>query len=349
MPPTELPLPLARAIKELYVSLETATHYDLLSLTPQADEAAVKQAYYAVSRKWHPDHFSKYKGGMGIHADYIESIFVAMNQASHVLRDADRRKAYDRSLREASRLPRPTVAPTEDAPQNPPPTADPGRTRRWSSSSATPASTGSIRERLQARAPASPRSSATLRQKAEASVVGQVREQLVKAQTFYDQALEDHAAGRIIKAAGAIELALQYDPSNATYQSLRDTLKTQARSVRVQTLIQQGEQSESFQQLKQAIQCYRDAIELEPDHGLPYYRLARLMQQEEHSERELLNLLRTAVLKAPNDREKKIEYRFTLAELYIKLGLRLNARREYEAILALDGSHAAAKEALKTL
>ncbi len=349
MPPTELPLPLARAIEELYTSLDTATHYELLSLTPDADEAAVKQAYYAVSRKWHPDHFSKYKGGMGIHADYVESIFVAMNQASYVLRDADRRKAYDRTLREANRLPKPSGSGPASSAEPTRPSAEPSRPRRWSSASTTPASPGSIRERLQARAPTSPRSSASLRQKAEARVVGQVREQLIKARTFYDQAVEDHAAGRVIKAAGAIELALQYDPSNKSYQELRDILKAQARTIRVQTLVQQGEQAESFQQLKQAIQCYRDAIELEPDQGLPYFRLARLMQQEEHSERELLNLLRMAVLKAPNDRDKKIEYRLALAELYVKLGLRLNARREFEAILALDSTHANAKEALKTL
>jgi curved DNA-binding protein CbpA len=87
MPPTPLPAPQAQAIEELYTRLETATHYELLGLAPDADEAAVKQAYYAVSRKWHPDHFSKYKGAMGIHADYVESIFVAMNQAYQTLRD----------------------------------------------------------------------------------------------------------------------------------------------------------------------------------------------------------------------------------------------------------------------
>lgn len=350
MAETPLPPKIAAAIVEMYRSLETATYYDLLKIAPDASDDEVKKAYYAVSRNWHPDHFARYRSTLGVHADYIESIFVAMNQASHTLRHPDLRRAYDRSLREARRFPAESRTPSEgqdpsgDAAEAVPTTTP----RRWSTPGAPPRP-GSIRERLQARPSSSSRSASALRQKAEARVSGQVREQLQKAKIFYDQALEDHAAGKVVKAAGAIELALQYDPDNAEYKELRDQLRAQSRTIRIQSLITQGEQAESFQQIKQAIQHYRDAIEMEPDQGLPYFRLARLIQQEEHSERELLNLLRMAVLKAPDERERKIEYRTALAELYVKLGLRLNARREFEAILQIDPKHAASREALKTL
>ena len=72
-------------------------------------------------------------------------------------------------------------------------------------------------------------------------------------------------------------------------------------------------------------------------------RLARLVRTEESNDREALALLRKAVLKSPN----VIEYRMALGELYKELGLKLNARREFQAVLALDKGHDAAKAALK--
>ncbi|MCK6507767.1 hypothetical protein L6R53_31110, partial [Myxococcota bacterium] len=206
---------------------------------------------------------------------------------------------------------------------------------------------GSIKERLDARrkAESTVGAASRVRRHVEEQVRGQVQGQLAKARAFFEQGRADYQAGRVIKAAGALELAVQFDPANDEYRALLETAKRESRGARIGLLIHQGEQAESYQQAKQAIHAYREAVALEPDSGKVYYRLAKLVRREEENDREALNLLRDAVLKDPD----VVEYRLALGELYKELGLKLNARREFTEILKRDKGHEGAKAGLKDL
>lgn len=67
-------------------------YYDLLEIDPQAGSQEVKQAYLNQVKRWHPDK------NPGRTAEAEEKTKV-LNQAYHILGDAERRKHYDRMLR----------------------------------------------------------------------------------------------------------------------------------------------------------------------------------------------------------------------------------------------------------
>lgn len=66
------------------------THYDILGVEPGTDEVEIKAAFRRLARRYHPD--------VSVEAG-AEDKFKSISAAYDVLRDADKRGAYDRSLR----------------------------------------------------------------------------------------------------------------------------------------------------------------------------------------------------------------------------------------------------------
>jgi curved DNA-binding protein len=66
--------------------MEYKDYYKILGVGRDADEAAIKRAYKKLARKYHPD-VSKERDA--------EARFKEINEAYHVLRDKEKRKAYD--------------------------------------------------------------------------------------------------------------------------------------------------------------------------------------------------------------------------------------------------------------
>ena len=332
----------------------TGTHYEILGILPEAGSKEVQQAYYDLSRTWHPDRF--FRRDLGDHLEEIEAIFMAITEAYQVLTDDKARRSYDQvaldrsSRARARRAARDRLEPSEDspfdrsepsaAPRDAPPSyearvrervAPPARSARPAQPSAQSPAPTPARRRL---------SPARQRMQEE------VRQRLQRARDYHQQALEDQAAGRILKAATSMHLAIQYDPRNEEYKELHARFAKEGRKVQAQHHIAAAEAAESYQRVKEAIQSWRQAVELEPDLGHPYARLALLLQKyEEGTQREALLLLRTAALKDP----KSVEIRMALGDAYAGAGLSLNARREYQAVLDLDKGNSEARAALRRL
>ena len=66
--------------------MEFKDYYDILGVKPDASEADIKAAYRKLARKYHPDK-NKDAGA--------EEKFKSINEANEVLRDAEKRRAYD--------------------------------------------------------------------------------------------------------------------------------------------------------------------------------------------------------------------------------------------------------------
>lgn len=70
-------------------------HYDLLGVTASADPAELRRAYVRMARRYHPDlHATADPTAVA----YAENQMRELNLAWEVLRDEQRRAAYDRSI-----------------------------------------------------------------------------------------------------------------------------------------------------------------------------------------------------------------------------------------------------------
>jgi hypothetical protein len=87
-------------ILETHASLSEATLYDLLAITITANDVKVKKAYYAMSKKYHPDrHHSPHR--RNVHG-LLEELFVKITDAYQTLSSPLERNRYDASMRSKS-------------------------------------------------------------------------------------------------------------------------------------------------------------------------------------------------------------------------------------------------------
>ena len=84
-------------LEEFLKRLKTATnHYEVLELPSKAKLSEIKDAYYAMARRYHPDRFHL-KYGTKLHAQ-ISSAFARVTQAYETLTNPNGRAGYDNTL-----------------------------------------------------------------------------------------------------------------------------------------------------------------------------------------------------------------------------------------------------------
>jgi curved DNA-binding protein CbpA len=77
-------------------------HYEVLELTPDATPSQIKNAYYAMARRYHPDRFHL-KSGTKLHAE-ISTLFARITQVYEILTNPERRATYDLALARAKKV-----------------------------------------------------------------------------------------------------------------------------------------------------------------------------------------------------------------------------------------------------
>ena len=105
-----------REFRELESRLSSPDHFYVLNLPRTADPAAVKQRYYDLCRRLHPDRFAGAAASLSLRA---ERLFARLNEAQSTLCDPARRAQY------LSRLP---TLKLSDAPRTAVATPDPQKT-----------------------------------------------------------------------------------------------------------------------------------------------------------------------------------------------------------------------------
>jgi tetratricopeptide (TPR) repeat protein len=83
-------------IDGIFMLVETGTLYALLGVRDNADRKTIRDAYFRLSKQFHPDAF--YGRKLGPYRDRIEAIFRALTSAYDVLSNKNQRAEYDRSL-----------------------------------------------------------------------------------------------------------------------------------------------------------------------------------------------------------------------------------------------------------
>lgn len=111
-----------REILEAWDGLKSRTHFEVLGLSRSVGEIEVKEAYFRLAKRFHPDvHHGESLGDL---RDKLEAVFIRLGEAYDVLRDPRRRGDYEERL--GRQRPKPTAAPAggvaepEKAPPEPP-------------------------------------------------------------------------------------------------------------------------------------------------------------------------------------------------------------------------------------
>lgn len=303
---------------------ERGTLYDVLGLSPTASIAEIEEAYHDLARQWHPDRF--YSRDTGERAGVLEENFVVATTAYRILRDAVKRKVYNREA-------------GIDVKQAPPAPASQG----------APRSSGAQPRAIQVHEISVPAPAAAVAPPKVPTAVDKIRqqlgEQLSRARAYHDAGRADFDAGRYAKAESALYLAMKFDPQNPAYAPLYEQAATLARAGRGKGFLARAEQEESYGRLKEAIGWYQKAVECNLPDGVAFFRLANLQRTLEQDAHGAAANLRKAVAKEP----RNISYRVALGELYESLKLYANAVREAQAALELDPKSDAARALVKKL
>jgi len=93
----DLPADMQRELDELETKGHRLTHYQLLSVTPDADGATVRRAYLEASKRFHPDAW--YRKDLGHYGPLLSKWFQRLTGAYQLLSDEESRAQYDRDHR----------------------------------------------------------------------------------------------------------------------------------------------------------------------------------------------------------------------------------------------------------
>jgi curved DNA-binding protein CbpA len=113
-----------REIVEAWEGLKARNHFEILGLTRSVGEAEVKEAYFRLAKRFHPD--VHHGASLGDLRDKLEAVFIRLGEAYDVLRDPRKRADYEERIGRRRRSPfeAPAAAPG-GAPPAPEPPSDP--------------------------------------------------------------------------------------------------------------------------------------------------------------------------------------------------------------------------------
>lgn len=283
-------------------------YHEILGVTADADARVVKKAYFALSKKLHPDRY--FRRNTGAFGAVIEVCFKRLLEAYELLSDPTTRKEIQSGGAAA-----PFAAVDATA------------------ASSARASSIDARRRLRERVSA---------------MAGHARfhqERRRKAKTFFEHGMSSFANSRWLDAAGAVRLAIAFDPENTAYREEFPNVQRKAHEERAKHLVKQGEVALELRDYALALDHFEEALHFRPADAELAFRAAKLAMQISDDLKRAKEFAAHAVEVAPDN----AEYRKTLAKVYAAAGLSANARREYDAALRIDPDDKQAKLALRSL
>jgi tetratricopeptide (TPR) repeat protein len=109
-----------REIVEAWEGLKARNHFEILGLTRSVGEAEVKEAYFRLAKRFHPD--VHHGASLGDLRDKLEAVFIRLGEAYDVLRDPRKRADYEERI---GRRRRPLFDAPAAAPGGAPPAPEP--------------------------------------------------------------------------------------------------------------------------------------------------------------------------------------------------------------------------------
>jgi curved DNA-binding protein CbpA len=240
-----------RRILEYEAALETSSYHQILGVAHGADTRAIKLAYFALSKEFHPDrHFRK---NIGAYAQRLESIFKKMVEAYELLSDPSTRAELERSM---------DAAPPDDAGAYR--QSEAGRTESIGPERA--ARGGGYRTPTRMENLARLRSRFKIPKKLLA-------ERRFKARQLFQAAQVAAHQDRWIDAAASVRLAIAFDPWNKEYKEGFGRIQSNVHRERSVDLLDKAEQEGSQ---TEAMRMVEEAVDYRPMDAETNGRAARL-------------------------------------------------------------------------
>lgn len=114
-------------IMEAFEGLKTRNHFEILGIPRTANEQQVKEAYFRLAKRFHPD--THHDATLSDLVDKLEAVFIRLGEAYETLKNPRTRGDYEERLGRQ----RPPAGPTAPAPPSgpaPPPASDPEAERK---------------------------------------------------------------------------------------------------------------------------------------------------------------------------------------------------------------------------
>lgn len=368
-----------RKVLDAYYKISELDLYEVLGIDRKADKKSVKRAYYELASVHHPDRF--FRKRLGSFKQKMEAVFSRVTEAHDTLVDKDKRAEYDAYLAaqdearalEAGmtrRASSPTMDRTDRTPPPPPiitsppvppvvPTTPvPERTsgiqlsgqarrdalaRRLLGGRASPAMPATPTPAPGALPPPTPDPDA-LRRHYEQKISA-VREHMSKEHVAAAEAAA--AAGDWVAASNAYRLALQVNPDDERLQRAVAEVQTKANAVLAEAYRKQASYEEKSMKYAEAARSWQRVTKALPEDAAAHYRAAWCLFKDGSEPEKTLRTAATLAQRAVALEPKRVDYRTTLAEIYLAAGLTLNAKRELEAAARLAPDDANIEALLK--
>ena len=192
--------------------LRTATnHYQVLELPSTAKTSEIKDTYYAMARRYHPDRFH-IKSGTKVHAE-ISSAFARVTQAYETLTNPNRRAGYDHTLERSRKF-------AEEEAQRLAKTGQPAKSPEGVDPNLAASETGARRAEYSFREGSGALEQGRIRAAIEyLSNAARLEPQEARYRAYYGRALAADANTRRL-AENEFQAAIKLEPINAVFRTM---------------------------------------------------------------------------------------------------------------------------------
>lgn len=318
-------LSIARRKEVIFLStlLGKLDHFEFFEVEPTDDRKQIKRAFFAFSKRFHPDTF--FNANLGAFEAQIEQLF---RYASDVYELLNKNKVFRETYVRAMKA--------RDAAYR----AELEREREEKRE------VSMRRKRLQAedrKAELTERLSQNIRTR-RGRKTNPVKEGLERAKRYYDQGIQMYESSNFVRAASMLQLAVGLDPANETYRKTFERVETKASQSKAEIYWKRGQMEQSLGRDREAVVHFLRAVETYPraDYCAHTGEVLLSLGMEMHRAVDLATL---AVEADPQN----VDYLTLLGHLYEAVELFKKALNAFERALEVAPDDEEIKRAIKAL
>ncbi len=312
-------------------------YHEILGVAIDADDRAIKKAYFQKSKRFHPDRY--FRKNLGDYEQVVETCFKKLLEAYELLSDpATRAEVQKRALAEAKQA----KADADAEPEGLAPEQGQGHDDLEEIEGARKITAGRRKPKL-----SGAHAARRLRRKMSGlhghKKIKQQRKQ--KAKSFFESGMTAFREERWLEAAGSVRLAIAFDTDNEIYREEFAKVQRRAHEERAKILMKLAENALDLRDYQEAFVHLEEAVHYRPFDADIAFRAGRLAWQVVGDLHKAKDLAMSACELEPD----RADYRKLLGQVYKAAGLTANARRELEAAVRLDPKDKESKMELKSL